>query len=487
MIVTTPATLDNPSSLALLLFVHSSTVAFPLHQKMLLLAVLFFTAATVYAGTLKQASNFPVSPEVAAQYGCGRTCQRHLNQTNAMDLKDFDIPFDFDFYATANNFSGSKPGEVLKLFPVDPKSMQVPGGIATYKIQYTSVDLDNSTVPATAFIAFPFVRQSDPFKLVAFAHGTSGVFRGCAPSTSSNLYNYHTWFPLLFAGYAVVGTDYAGLGNNYTSHKYISASANANDIYWSAIAARKAFPHDLSEDWVSIGHSQGGGASWKLSEHELVQTEESGYLGGVAIAPNTHIYEALLEAMKLLQGPAGEELQDSGSASYLPSLYFALRAIYPRYTAPFLSDVAKKRIELGEAAQLCATALPAVLRGLNSSQLFSNFDLAGLSAVKQFQELNAPAQGGKKTSRPLLVISGANDTTVFPSITTKAYNQSCEAGNAVHLSIYPGLEHSPVFGASAPEWLGFIDGLFHGRGLSNCNMKTASPFDVHHASNPVES
>lgn len=454
---------------------------------MLPLAVLFFTAATVYAGTLNQASNSPVSPEVAAQYGCGRTCQRHLNQTNAMDLEDFNIPFDFDFYATANNFSSSKPGDVLKLSLVNPKLMQVPGGIATYKIQYTSVDLDNSTVPATAFIAFPFVRQTDPFKLVAFAHGTSGVFRGCAPSTSSNLYDYHTWMPLLFAGYAVVGTDYAGLGNNYTSHKYISASANANDVYWLAIAAKKAFPHDLSEDWVSIGHSQGGGASWKLSEHELVQTDESGYLGGVAIAPNTHIYEALLEAIKLLQGPAGQEFQVYGSASYLPSLYFALKAVYPRYTAPFLSGVAKKRIELGEVAQLCATALPAVLRDLNSSQLFSNnSDLAGLSTVKQFQELNAPAQG-QKTSRPLLVISGANDTTVFPFITTKAYKQSCKSGNAVHLSIYPGLEHSPVFAASAPEWLWFIDRLFHGRGLSNCRMKTASPFDVHHASNPVES
>ena len=65
------------------------------YTRMLSLAVLFFTAATVYASTLNQASNFPVSPEVAAQYGCGRTCQRHLNQTNAMDLEDFNIPFDF--------------------------------------------------------------------------------------------------------------------------------------------------------------------------------------------------------------------------------------------------------------------------------------------------------------------------------------------------------------------------------------------------------
>ncbi|KAH8432429.1 alpha/beta hydrolase family protein [Aspergillus melleus] len=452
---------------------------------MLFLATLFLATTTAYASTLDQASNFPVSPELAVQYGCGRSCQVYLNTTQAKDLEDFDTPLDFDFYATAHNFSGSQPGDVLKVVPVHPRLMQIPGGIATYKIQYTSVDLDNCTIPATAFITFPFVRQSNPFKLVAFAHGTSGVFRGCAPSTSSNLFDYDTWIPLLFAGYAVVGTDYAGLGNSYTRHKYIAASANANDIYWSVIAAKKAFSHVLSEKWVSIGHSQGGGASWKLSEKGLVQKKDSGYLGGIAIAPNTHIYDALLEGLDQLQDLSRDQLQDSGSAAYLPSVYFALKAVYPNYTAPWLSELAKRRIELGERAQLCAAALPAVVRDLNASQLFSNNDLTGLSRIKDFQDLNAPAQGDK-ASRPLLVIVGANDTTVLPSITTKAYKKSCKAGNAVRLSIYPELEHSAVFGASAPEWLGFIDDLFRGRGFCSCTMETMDPFDASHATKPLE-
>ncbi|KAB8231401.1 alpha/beta hydrolase family protein [Aspergillus alliaceus] len=441
--------------------------------------------ATAYASTLDRASNYPVSPELAEEYDCEKSCQEYLNTTNISDLEDFDTPFDFDFYATADNFSSSKPGDVLKLVPVNPKLMNVPGGITTYKMQYTSVDLDNSTVPATAFIAFPYVYQADPYKLIAFAHGTSGVFRGCAPSTSSNFYDYDTWIPLLFTGYAVVGTDYVGLGNNYTNHKYIATKANANDIYWSVIAAKKAFPRDLSEEWVSIGHSQGGGASWKLSEQEQVQREESGYLGGVAVAPNTHIYNAVLEGLSLTEGSSGDELQGYGSSSYVPSLYFALRAVYPNYTAPFLSDLAKRRIGLGERAQLCAAALPAVLRDLDSSQILSNDTLNSLSAIKEFQDLNAPGQGDT-TSRPLLVIVGGNDTTVYPSITKRAYEQSCEAGNSLQLSIYPGLEHSAVFGASAPEWLGFIDRLFRGRGLCECSLETMWPFDAPHARKPQE-
>ncbi|CAG7559040.1 unnamed protein product [Fusarium equiseti] len=441
---------------------------------------------TAHASTQGRASNFPVSPEVAAQYKCGAACHDYLNTTTKMDLEDFDTPFDFEFYETAKNLSGSKPGEILKLKPIDPQVVDVPSGATIYKIQYTSVDMDNETiVPATGFIAFPYVHQDDTFKLVAFAHGTSGVFRGCAPSTSSTLYDYDTWIPLIYAGYAVVGTDYAGLGNNFTSHKYIANNANANDVYWSVIAAQKAFPCSLSKDWVSIGHSQGGGASWKLSESQAVQSKESGYLGGVAVAPNTHIYDAFLAGSELLKDLSDEELRDYGSASYVPSLYFALRAAFPSDELLFLSDLSKKRFQLGEYAQLCAAALPAVVHDLNQSQIITSSNPSDFSILKKFQNLNAPAQGAR-TSRPLLVIVGANDTTVDPAITAEAFRNSCKVGNALHLSIYPELEHSQVFGASAPQWLNFIKELFQGHGLRNCDKETMITFDAAYASKRQE-
>ncbi|KAJ8118476.1 hypothetical protein OPT61_g565 [Boeremia exigua] len=449
------------------------------------LFAIILAAAVVYTSALDHASNFPVSPDLAAQYACGNTCQENIQAASAKDLEDFDMSFDFEFYATAKNFSGSRPGDVLKLQPVDPKLTGIPAGIAAYRLQYTSVDLDNSTIPATAFVAIPFVRQKKPFRLVAYAHGTSGVFRGCSPSTSSTFYDYDTWVPLLLAGYAVVGTDYAGLGNNYSAHKYISAKANANDVLWSTIAARTAFPHSLSGDWVSIGHSQGGGTSWKLSEHELVQENRSGYLGGVAIAPNTRIYDAIMQSISMTADLSHKDQQKMSSLGYLPSVYFALKAVYPNYTAPFLSNLAKKRFELGKIAQLCAAALPAVVGDLRPAEVIGSLDEDALSVVKAFQETNAPAQGDR-ASRPLLVIQGANDTTVYPSLTLKAYKQACKAGNRIRLSIYPGLEHSPSSGASSPEWLGFIGGLFEGIDMHDCSVETVSPFDLEHARTPAE-
>ncbi|KAL4733171.1 hypothetical protein BDV11DRAFT_175946 [Aspergillus similis] len=146
----------------------------------------------------------------------------------------------------------------------------------------------------------------------------------------------------------------------------------------------------------------------------------------------------------------------------------------------------QQRIGLGERAQLCAAALPSVLDDLNSSQIISSTNPTGLSTIKSFQDLNAPAQGAK-TVRPLLVIAGANDTTVYPTTTQRACESSCEAGNALRLSIYPELEHLAVIGVSAPEWLEFIARLFRGRGLYNCSCQTMGSFDAPIAIKPHES
>ena len=196
-----------------------------------LTATLFAVVVSAHAST--QASNFAVSAKTAERYSCGHVCQTTLNKTNAADLEIFDTRFDFDFYATATNFSSSSsPGSLLKLKPLNGTALTVPAGVSVYKFQYTSQDINGTTVPATGFIAFPFVRhKAHPFKLVAFAHGTSGIFHGCAPSTSSFLYDYDSWTPLLLSGYAIVATDYAGLGNDMVKHRYIASATNANDVY----------------------------------------------------------------------------------------------------------------------------------------------------------------------------------------------------------------------------------------------------------------
>ena len=62
--------------------------------------------------------------------------------------------------------------------------------------------------------------------------------------------------PLLLRGYAVLTTDYAGLGNNFTEHKYISFAIHTHDLYYSVQIVYKAFPTGFIDERISIGHSK---------------------------------------------------------------------------------------------------------------------------------------------------------------------------------------------------------------------------------------
>jgi pimeloyl-ACP methyl ester carboxylesterase len=442
----------------------------------------------VIANTAGQASNFDIPPDVAVKYGCDKSCQKKVEEANIADLKIWGTNFDFDFYATASNFSASKPGDILKIKPVSYTEIAVPPGVAVYKIQYTSIDLDGTPVPSTGFIAFPFARMGKSFKLVAYAHGTSGVFPGCAPSTSPNLYDYYSWTQLLLAGYAVVATDYAGIGNNHTAHKYIASAANSNDIYWSVAAARNAFPDILSHEWASIGHSQGGGAVWKLSEHRLVQDSKSGYLGGVSVAPVSKLYDALLQ-LDQIRGLAASFPPDLDTHFFLglgvlPSAMLGVTATFPNYTAPIISERLKQRIELAKIGQMCDTAISGLAVDLRLDAI-SSCTVESDKILREYQRINAPAQGDL-ASKPLLLILGEEDTIVSKESDEASYAASCGYGNAIHMSVYPGLDHSAVLGAAAPEYLVFLQDLFTNTYFKNCSMETKTPFDLNHASRPMD-
>lgn len=92
--------------------------------------------------------------------------------------------YNSSFYQTPSNFSESlAPGEVLKVERVSNTSLSsqygYPAGLTLYRMMYTSSNVRNKTVPATAFVLQPYVPTN---RTVAWTHGTSGITRDCAPS-----------------------------------------------------------------------------------------------------------------------------------------------------------------------------------------------------------------------------------------------------------------------------------------------------------------
>jgi pimeloyl-ACP methyl ester carboxylesterase len=456
----------------------------------LFLSILAFSPSAL--AIIAQAANFNVSASLAETYGCGPKCYETLQKTNAVDLSTMGTEFDFSFYEMAANFSTSKPGEILKLEAVDPSILDVDSGLTVYRFQYTSQDLDGSLVPVTGFIAFPFAPppwSGKSYPLVAFAHGTIGVYRGCAPSASPSLFDYKSWSLIAERGYAVVATDYAGLGNNHTGHKYCSHHAHANDIFYSVIAAQKAFGHKLTKDWVSAGHSQGGGAVWKLAEQvqQLLDSNKrhvcGKYLGTVALSPTPHIrdmvYWAINNVLPL------KDFHRYILTAELPSVAVALRSVYPTFnSSSILAGPLKKRLELADHAQMCTTAMMGLTADLSIEELFSPIlsDDAHKGAsdnlLSTWQDATQVVASGRTTA-PLLVIQGLADTSVVPADTIASYNKACQTpGYEVHLRLYDGQDHSPTVVATAPEWLDWIKDRFTGVRTSGvCSNITRLPFD----------
>lgn len=458
---------------------------------------LFLNALISPAVTGTQVANFNVTANVAALYGCNSTCYEAFSKGIANDFAEFGALYNENFYTAADNFSSSAPGDMLKYQPIDPKDLtgSIPPGISAYRIQYTSVDLNGNNVPVTGFVAFPYANRTNGhlYRTVAWAHGTSGVFEGCAPSAMPDLYEYNSWSLLIERGYVVIATDYAGLGNNYTGHPYSALSAHANDVYYSVAASRKIWGIFMTTDWMSVGHSEGGGTVWSLAESPLVRNEPSmagSYLGTVVQAPGVFQGQTALAAINV--GNDFSSLDTNSSTGVLGELAWAvigLQNLYPNETFNWLDPTYRQRLELAREAQACYESMEAVATGLNINEIINlsdaNVAMQALRVIGIIDDLSAV--GNHKSYQPILVVQGLEDVSVSPEVTEYAWNVTCEVGSEVHLQLYPGLDHDPVIPASAPSFLQWMDNRFDGLAtFGNCSKITVEPFDAANLYAPVE-
>lgn len=220
-------------------------------------------------------------------------------------------PANSTFYATPSNFSASAgPGKLLKLQQVTGTQFDAnygyPSGLTLYRMMYTSLDLFNVTVPATAFVLLPYSASN---RTVVWTHGTSGITRECGPSNWRTLYyDFLGLFQLAQQGNNVIAPDYAGQGSN-TQFNYVAGTSHAHDASYAVVAARQALPAINLAQWAGIGHSEGGMTAWAIAEREAAQPV-GGYLGGVSLAPSMD--PILINRIAFATNASRQALQDSG-------------------------------------------------------------------------------------------------------------------------------------------------------------------------------
>src|ERR1700689_1263251 len=187
-----------------------------------------------------------------------------LAQALAMEQADR-LPLT-DFYTTPLNLSAGKPGDLLRKESFAGYSL--PKGATAVRILYHSLDATGRDVATSAVVLIPAGTPGPKgWPVIAWAHGTSGVARLCAPSAMKDVYyGDEGLMPMVAAGFAVVATDYHGLGTE-GPHQYVNKTAQAHDVIYSIPAARAAVP-SLGARWVTDGHSQGGLAAFGVAEAE---------------------------------------------------------------------------------------------------------------------------------------------------------------------------------------------------------------------------
>lgn len=410
-----------------------------------------------------------------------------------VDINNLDVAINFersnwatgdtssdDFYANPNDTSSLKPGTLLRVEPyVNTSTYTLPPNTALSRISFTTRNPRNETIPASAYVLWPYMPLSYPnltapnssiesakYPVVAFAHGTSGVFAECGPSHLRNLwYAYSMPYELALSGYVVVAPDYQGLGINQTSdgtpiyHPYLDGPAAADDLFYAIQAAQSAFPDKLSHEFIITGHSQGGNAAW-ASAIRQAQTPVDGHLGTVAGSPVTNL--TILFTLLGNAVPPNIALYTANS----------VKALYPDFNqSRILNEEGAARLQLASEISMCNSAIDALIEDLPASDpgLITHPNWTTLPEIRDFIRISDI--GNQKIAGPMLVLQGTGDPTVPYQSTDASVELTCQVNDGVGIEYYrfANVTHVPVLFASRRIWLDFLSERFSSVGTNDQN------------------
>ncbi|MDF1898711.1 alpha/beta hydrolase family protein [Mycolicibacterium smegmatis] len=348
-----------------------------------------------------------------------------------------------------------RAGTLIAAVPLDP-ALSVAGAERAYRILYSTVDQHDSPAVSTAAVFVPRGQAPEGgWPVIAWAHGTVGLGDDCAPSAQprsarDNEYLTH-W---LDQGYAVVGSDYAGLGTPGLM-SYLNSVATAHSVVDSVIAMHE-MDLPLSPEWAIVGQSQGGGAAVNSARWATEFSRGTGldYRGVVATGTPFNVESIVKQA-----GPDMALPPNLGPAanSYTGYILAGFREARPDIdvdsvlTPAGLDAVAK-------AETLCKPQLDAALAGMTPTDFF-RAPLATLPGVDAALDayMGTPTSG---YDRPIFLGVGMQDRDVPPNLTLQLDEALRANGQDVTLKVYPDEDHSGTVLASVPDSTPFLRAAF---------------------------
>ncbi|MET7133057.1 DUF308 domain-containing protein [Cellulosimicrobium sp. MI9406] len=344
-----------------------------------------------------------------------------------------------DAFYDAPDAPPDEPGSLLR---AEPFTRQIPDGASAWRILYTTTLDEGEPTVASGLVVVPDGVGTDggaPPPVVAWAHGTTGYARGCAPSVLDEPFESGAFFLLddvLARGWALVATDYAGLGTA-GPHPYLVGQGEARSVLDAVRAARALDDATLGEQTVVWGHSQGGHAALWTGAVAPAYAPDVPLAGVAALAPASDL-TAMVSHLENVPG-------GSVFASYVVAAY---DAAYP--DADAIEAVRPgARLVVHEMASRCLSepgALVSVAEALSMDQPLWTTDPTDGALGERLAE-NVPTGA---VEAPLLVAQGASDPLVLPSTQDAYVGERCAAGQPVDYRTYEGRDHVGLVQADSP-------------------------------------
>ncbi|MCD2192263.1 lipase family protein [Actinomycetospora endophytica] len=342
-------------------------------------------------------------------------------------------------------------GEVIRS---EPFAVALPA--TATRILYRSTDTAGRAIAVSGTVLVPTLPAPGPRKLISYAVGTQGLADRCAPSrqfAAGTEYESAFVSQLLARGYAVVVTDYQGLGTP-GPHTYVNRAAEGHAVLDAVRAARDL--GSVPEDGPSAisGYSQGGGASAAAAElapsyaPDVERTLVGAYAGAVP---------ADLAA-------TGVFLDGKPSAGLIGYALNGFDAAYPDLHVPDVLNAAGKRF-LAETRDQCVADTALRYQGTRSETLTSDGrSLAQILGTEPFRSRVEEQRIGLRAPQVPMYVAHSVADDIVPFDQDAAMVRSwCSEGAKVQFAPVPVPTHVGGAVAAFPGALAFLDARFAGR------------------------
>jgi alpha-beta hydrolase superfamily lysophospholipase len=328
--------------------------------------------------------------------------------------------------ATAEGYprlGGAAPGSLISADVFDTIDPNIAAtGATAWRIRYLSMSaVTGAPVEVTGVVIVPGGQApSDGWRMIAYNHPNTGVIPGCGPSAYEDLANQ--WGPvtaLLQYGFAVVMTDYEGLGGP-GRHAFLDSAALGRNVIDAVSAARSLRP-DIGARWVTVGTGLGGLAAWAANEQAGSSGAGTQLVGAVARMPWTNLSG--------LPARAGQRTLTPGQLAVYFQAVMAMQATRGVDVGRFLrGPMYDNRDQLltckgapsseamtGSVEADSADAVPA-----DPDAEREMTDLLAASAVPQ-----------QRTAAPMLVVYASTDPVIDQDAVEDAINRGCALGDTI--------------------------------------------------------